>query len=349
MRRKLLIGLGAVIGVFGCALAGVVGFAKAKGDPVFELPATGLKASADPAVIAEGEYLFHGPMHCTACHDTSKEAAFARKAGEKVEPLGGMVWEMGPMGRPVSANLTSDPATGIGAKSDEHLARVIKYGVGDDGKLRLFMALAVATVTDRELVALLSYLRTLPPREHRVEAEQSGLLGELLVALGKISPRTRAPVPYVAAAEGPTVERGSYLANGPALCAACHSPMDFLDGMALKGDLFSGCFEPEPGHEDTTLEICPPNLTPHPTAGFITSWTEDVFVARFKSGASTSKESPMPWTNFSNMTDDDLRSIYRYLRTLPQSARNPGPPVRKAGSFTMPPPPAGTPAPVQAR
>jgi hypothetical protein len=134
------------------------------------------------------------------------------------------------------------------------------------------------------------------------------------------------------------VERGDYLANGPALCGMCHSPRDFLDGMALKGEAFSGCLAPEPGQADPTIEACAPNLTPHPTAGHITGWSEDQFVARLKSGTFVTHESPMPWANFANMTEVDLRSIYRYLRSLPPSGRVTGPPVRQVGSFTMPEP-----------
>lgn len=337
-RRTLLTVAGSVIGLLFCASTGTVAFAKLRGNPVFALPDTGLKASSDPAVIAEGEYLFHGPMHCTACHDTSKEVSFTRKPGEKVEAIGGMSWDMGPMGRPVSANLTSDVETGLGGKSDEHIARVLKYGVGEDGRLRSFMAIAVAPVTDREVLALLSYVRTLAPKAHRVDEERWGLMAELLVALGKFAPKTLAPAPYVAPAAEPTIERGSYLANGPALCGMCHSPRDFMDGMALKGEAFSGCFVAEPGHDDTSIEVCAPNLTPHPKAGHIADWPEDAFVARFQSGKFTSTESPMPWANFANMTEGDLRSIYRYLRSVPASARTPGPPVRKVGSFTMPEP-----------
>lgn len=336
MRRKMLVGIGVLVGLLVVAAGAAVAFAKIKGDPTFEVASTGLKASNDPAVIAEGEYLFHGPMHCTACHDESKEVAFKRAAGSKVEPIGGMTWDMGPLGRPVSANLTSDKATGLGAKTDEHIARVLKYGVGEDGKLRPFMALAVATVTDREIVALLSYLRTLPPKAHRVEEEHWGVMAELMIALGAIAPKHMPPASYVAVVSEPSAARGEYLANGPALCFACHSPYDFLDGMALKGTKFSGCLAAEEGHDDTSIETCAPNLTPDPKAGRITSWTEDELVMRFKSGAFSSTESPMPWMNFSNMSETDIRSIYRYLRSLPPSPRDPGPPVRKAGSYEMP-------------
>src|SRR3954467_838505 len=102
MARKILLGVGVFVGLLVLVVLGAAGFAKVRGTRTFEVANTGLRASSDPAVIAEGEYLFHGPMHCTACHDESKAVAFQRKAGEKVTPIGGMSWDMGPMGRPVS-------------------------------------------------------------------------------------------------------------------------------------------------------------------------------------------------------------------------------------------------------
>jgi hypothetical protein len=35
--------------------------------------------------------------------------------------------------------------------------------------------------------------------------------------------------------------------------------------------------------------------------------------------------SPMPWQAFSRMTEDDLRAIYRYLKTSPPVKRDNGP------------------------
>jgi hypothetical protein len=58
-----------------------------------------------------------------------------------------------------------------------------------------------------------------------------------------------------------------------------------------------------------------PNLTPDPTTGHIYAWTEDQCVARFKNTVPTA--SPMPWGTFRNRTEDDLRALYRYLRSLP--------------------------------
>jgi hypothetical protein len=37
------------------------------------------------------------------------------------------------------------------------------------------------------------------------------------------------------------------------------------------------------------------------------------------------EDSPMPWSSFAHMTDDDLRAVYRYLNTLPPTAGGPDP------------------------
>lgn len=62
------------------------------------------------------------------------------------------------------------------------------------------------------------------------------------------------------------------------------------------------------------------NLTPDQNSG-LGIWTEDMFVRALRTGRhmGTSRpiNPPMPWTAFKNMTDEDLKSIYAYLRTIP--------------------------------
>jgi hypothetical protein len=36
----------------------------------------------------------------------------------------------------------------------------------------------------------------------------------------------------------------------------------------------------------------------------------------------------MPWGAYAHMTDEDLRSIYRYLKSLPPTRRDTGPSVQ---------------------
>ncbi len=61
------------------------------------------------------------------------------------------------------------------------------------------------------------------------------------------------------------------------------------------------------------------NLTPDQNTG-LGIWTEDMFVKALRTGRhmGVSREilPPMPWTALRTLSDDDLRSIYAYLRTL---------------------------------
>ena len=75
------------------------------------------------------------------------------------------------------------------------------------------------------------------------------------------------------------------------------------------------------------IELVPPNLTPDSRTGRIAAWSEDQFVARFRQGR-VIPGSPMPWNAFARMSDDDLRAIYRYLRTVPPVVHETGPSVR---------------------
>jgi hypothetical protein len=67
-----------------------------------------------------------------------------------------------------------------------------------------------------------------------------------------------------------------------------------------------------------------PNLTPDEKTSVIGRWTEDVFVARFRQGELI-EGTPMPWGAYGRMTDDDLRSTFRYLNGLPPVENATGP------------------------
>jgi mono/diheme cytochrome c family protein len=61
------------------------------------------------------------------------------------------------------------------------------------------------------------------------------------------------------------------------------------------------------------------NLTPDQNTG-LGIWTEDMFIRALRTGRhmGTSREilPPMPWPAFRNATDEDLASIFAYLRSL---------------------------------
>jgi mono/diheme cytochrome c family protein len=75
------------------------------------------------------------------------------------------------------------------------------------------------------------------------------------------------------------------------------------------------------------------NLTPDRETGLGSRYTEESFVRTMRTGKKPEGEDlapPMPWPTFRNMTDDDLKSIYAYLKTL-KPVHNI---VRAAGTMT---------------
>jgi hypothetical protein len=61
------------------------------------------------------------------------------------------------------------------------------------------------------------------------------------------------------------------------------------------------------------------NLTPDPATGIGNRYTEASFIQTMRTGKKpngTAVQPPMPAEVYQNMTDDDLRAIWAYLRTI---------------------------------
>jgi hypothetical protein len=75
------------------------------------------------------------------------------------------------------------------------------------------------------------------------------------------------------------------------------------------------------------------NLTPDQNTG-LGIWTEVMFVAAIREGKhmGTSRPilPPMPWPAFKNLNDDDLKSIFAYLKTIPAISNHVPEPVPPA-------------------
>ncbi len=326
MRRAWKVAL-VVLAIPLVGVAGLVAWANLRALPDYSsMPLPEIKASTDPAIIAQGEYVVNAIAHCSACHGPG-ETTNKHELGPRGDLRGGYVMHAGPFGTFYPANLTPDPETGIGKLSDGQLARVIHHGVDRNGGFAPLMSFAVGTMSQEDLVATVSYLRSLPPVKNPTLKDEWGIVAKLLA--GNFKPRTAPHLKHVAAG-GVSVERGEYIANGPGLCVGCHTPHDMAAGFVEKGPHFSGEPHADPDFEDPNYEIAAPNLTPSPEGGHITAWDEEAFVSRFKAGM-VQRGTKMPWDNFKQMTDDDLRSIYRYLRTVPPVTTQPYPTRRLKG------------------
>ncbi len=116
------------------------------------------------------------------------------------------------------------------------------------------------------------------------------------------------------AAEGVSVARGRYLAHGVCECFECHSPLennDLVQPIASKlgaGDILN-----------KKERHVAPNITPDPDTG-AGRWTDDQMIRAIREGIGHDGRRlslVMPYWKLSILTDDDVRSIVAYLRTLP--------------------------------
>ena len=327
---KLLKGAGGLLGLTVAGLGGYAAYASATFESRLFFPDTpypAIKASTDPEVIERGRYLARGPAHCSQCH-SSPDREHPERIKDTTLPLsGGLLFDMGPVGRGQSANLTSDPVTGIGKLTDQDIARTIRTGVRSTGELSVMMVF-VAKPSDEDLTAIVSYLRSLEPTSNEIPKAEWGLLGKMLFPMLPFRPAAGVAPKGVPASAEASVERGEYLAESIALCTTCHTAMNPMTA-AFEGPKAGGSYA-EPSHgADSDMEFVAPNLTSDPT-GITGKLTEDQFVARIQGGRAY-PSSIMPWENFGLATEADLRSIYRYLHSLPPIQNDTGPSYRKIG------------------
>ena len=298
MIRKILKWTGATVALLVVLLVVTVA---ARWDRTFEAPLPALKASSDPQVIARGRYLAFGPAHCSDCH-AGLESRALLAAGGTPALSGGMVFDI-PPGVIRVPNITPDSVTGIGKLTDGQIARMIRYGVRHDGRAALpFMEFN--KMNDSDLVAVISFLRSQAPVSHAVEPTDLNWMGKAVTAF-MLKP--------LAPAATPPRDRGEYIVDALANCAGCHTQRSMVSG-AFTGPRLRGGI-PMESSVNAKIKLTPPDLTGHP-GGRTAMWTEDEFVARLKAGERI-PGSPMPWQAFGRMSEDDLRSIYRYLKTVP--------------------------------
>lgn len=275
----------------------------------FDAPYPNITASTDSALIARGKHLVTGAAHCTGCHFAKEDMAKAIK-GEPVELKGGFEFVM-PFGTIRTPNLTSDEETGIKKYSDKEIARVLRYGVFPDGRA-VFDFMPFHNLSDEDLTAVISYLRTLPPVKHKVVNREINFIGKAVMAF-LIKPVGPDGEPPSEVKQDSTSAYGKYLAHSVANCVGCHTDRDLMTG-AFTGEPFAGGLQ-FPSDEKPELTFITPNITPDPETGKIAQWTEEVFIHRFRQGIQIAG-TPMPWNSFRNMTDLELKALYRYLQNV---------------------------------
>lgn len=242
-----------------------------------------------PQLLAMGRHqsIIHG---CIDCH---------------AENLGGRVFlENVAIGRIIAPNLTRGAARPL---TDEQWERAIRHGVGSsDRALKIMPSQEYHGMSDEEVAAMVAYARMLPPVVDSLPSSSVGLVARALLLSGSIpmlpAQRMVHAIAHPARVEPePTVAYGRYLSPS---CSGCH------------GETFSGGAMPgmPPGSPKPT------NITADSATG-IGDWTEDDFIRSMRTGlrpdGSDVDTVAMPITPSREMTDTELRALYRFLRTTP--------------------------------
>jgi mono/diheme cytochrome c family protein len=272
-------------------------------------PLTDRKFEATADRLARGQYLTENLVGCFDCHGQRDWTKHDAPAIPETKGAGVFPFALeGLPGRVVPSNITPDPATGAGNWSDDTLARAIREGIGQDGRaLFPFMAYpSFRSLSDEDLASVIVYLRSLPPVRNPLPKTEIIFPVKYLIRI--------VPEPLDAPVLPPDlsdpVSRGRYLMT-IASCTDCHTPK--TKGQAIPGLEFSGGF----GLKGPWGDVASANITPD--ASGISYYDEPLFLSAMRTGYVKARKlnQIMPWFNFRNLTDEDLKAIFAYLKNLP--------------------------------
>jgi hypothetical protein len=264
------------------------------------------KFESTPQRLERGKYLANAVSGCTYCHSGHD----LRKTDEPVpagrQGAGHALPYLGLPGGIVASNITPDPETGAGSWTDDQLARAIREGIGHDGRtlFPIMPYLRFHSMSDEDVASIVVYLRTLPPVRHELPAT------EIIFPVKYLIRDAPEPLDSAVASRDPSdrVAYGKYLTTIGG-CEDCHTPEQ--KGQTIPGMDFAGGFLLRVPGETAAAS----NLTPD--ASGIGYYNESLFLEAMHTGRVRARKlSPlMPFAVYGNMTDDDLKAIFAYLKT----------------------------------
>lgn len=279
-------------------------------------PAPELTIDKSPDRVARGEYLAHHVTVCVDCHSTRDFSLFSGPITPGTLGSGGDRFDQS-MGLPGVFYAKNITPTGISDYTDGELFRLITTGVTNDERpmFPLMPYSYYGKMDPEDIYDIIAYIRTLEPIDHDVPESKADFPVSIIL---KTIPTDAKPEKRPAKTD--QVAYGKYMTNASA-CMECHTPVD-AQGTLIAGKEFSGGrdFLFPDGSVVTTA-----NLTQDQETG-IGSWTEDMFVGRFKQYLDSSYHLPkvqpgefntvMPWVMYAGMEESDLKAIYAYLKTI---------------------------------
>jgi mono/diheme cytochrome c family protein len=275
----------AVVFVIGSATAFTV--SSRKMSETFDVRLTTVHVPDDAESMAWGGHLVNAVAGCRDCHGPD---------------LAGSIMGDDGVARMVAPNLTRGRGGLANDMTEQDWVRAIRHGVRRDGRSLIIMpSYSYAHLSDRDLGAMIAYLRQIPAVDNELPSFHLRPLGRALVAAGVFDNEFVAKkVPqrdsYDTVEPAISLEYGEYLATISG-CNSCHRP-------DLKGGP-SGA----PG--------APPAADISATA--LAAWTLDDLRRALREGRrpdGSAISEYMPWKYFAEMTDEEIEAIWTYIRTV---------------------------------
>ena len=260
-------------------------------------------ALSDPALIERGRVLALAG-NCAGCHSTPGGAPYA----------GGPALRT-PFGAVYAGNLTPDADTGLGRWSADDFWRALQHGRSADGR-RLVPAFPYTETTlmpRADSDALYAWLRTLPavaqparPHELRWPYDTQLALAAWRLLFFRPGPWQDQP------AQSAEWNRGAYLVNGPAHCAACHGGRNALGATADAG--FGGGLLPLRNWYAPALNRA--------SQASVADWPVEEIVVLLRDGRAPRGQALGPMAEVvaqstQHLPAADLRAMAIYLKSLP--------------------------------
>lgn len=282
--RRILLGLAGLLALIALLVATLNVMSMTRQRKRYEIPPDALTLRpTTPPSVERGRHLATAVAPCVDCHG-------ADLGGEAMN-------DDAVFGRFMGTNLTSGKG-GVGAAFTEaDWVRAIRHGVARDGRSLIFMPSgAFQALSDDDLASLIAYVRSVPPVDREMPSPRPGPLARLLHVAGALPLLPAELVDHAARSRGTppagvTPQYGEYLATGGG-CRECHA-----------ANLGGG-------------------NGPNITRGRL-RWTEAQFLTAMREGTrpdGSTIDEAMPWKTYAKMTDEELRAIYAYVRSVPPVA-----------------------------
>ncbi|AXT70706.1 cytochrome c [Vibrio sp. dhg] len=259
----------------------------------------------DLDAIERGEYVMR-VGDCSACHT----AGHGEMAGgyDIATPFGSLY----------SSNITPDPETGIGNMTERDFFNAVRQGIGSHGFLYPAMPYtAYVKYSDQDMHDLWAYFSTVEPVKNDIEEtkDMPFPFNVRLSLAGWDMLFFHNEAFSVDVNKDAEWNRGKYLVNGGGHCSACHSPRNIIgaeiDSRYLHGGNMGDWYAPD--------------LTPNQHSS-ISQMTVDEIHEYLKTGSNGIAVASGPMAeavqhSTQYFTDDDLKSIGHYLKSLAPSGQ----------------------------